>query len=153
VSTPLDLQQWAHRHGVSLLAYTELLRLFNVYPEGAWDRDGPAPGSEAEVSVAVRVECSRRGWRVWRNNVGAGTMDDGSFIRFGLANDSKRLNEALKSSDLIGWTDRGVFVALECKAPGWRYTGTERERAQLAWLQLVVAAGGIGRFVTGVHDL
>lgn len=152
MTTPADLQAWAARNGVSGHAYAQLLRMFNLYPElptvGA-----SVPRGEAEVSVFVRLECSKRGWRVWRNNVGAGTMDDGSHVRFGLANDSKRVNEALKSSDLIGWTDRGQFVSLECKAPGWRYTGTPREQAQLAWLQLVVASGGIGKFVTGVQDL
>lgn len=152
MTAPAELHDWAQRHRLTTLAYAELLRMFNLWPEVP-TVGVSAPQSEAEVSVLIRLECSRRGWRVWRNNVGAGTMDDGSHVRFGLANDSKRVNEALKSSDLIGWTDRGQFVSLECKAPGWRYTGTPREQAQLAWLQLVVASGGIGRFVTGVQDL
>lgn len=151
--SPTDLQQWAIRHDVSIAAYVELLRLFNVYPEAPASAIASTPDSEAAVSVAVRLECSRRRWRVWRNNVGAGALSDGSFVRFGLANDSKRLNEAIKSSDLIGWTDEGHFVALECKAPGWRYSNTSREQAQLAWLQMVRGAGGIGKFVTGVHDI
>lgn len=152
MTAPVYLQQWAMHHGIPAYAYAELLQMFNLWPTHS-QTILPELRNEAEVSVAVRVECSRRGWRVWRNNVGAGTMSDGSFLRFGLANDSQRLNEALKSSDLIGWTDTGRFVALECKTPGWRYTDTPRERAQLAWLQLVARSGGIGKFVTGVQDL
>jgi hypothetical protein len=85
-------------------------------------------------------------------------------VRYGLANDSKELNEAIKSADLIGWRPMrieqrhvgqcvAVFVSRECKKVGWHYTGSDREPAQLAWAQLVTAAGGDAAFCTGVGTL
>jgi hypothetical protein len=91
-------------------------------------------------------------------------MDDGSFIRFGLANESAQMNKLLKSSDLIGidgrpieqrevGLPRGRFVGREMKAPGWVYTGTEREVAQRAFGLLVLALGGDFAFATGPGTL
>lgn len=153
----MTLEQWALRWQVPLDALHELRRAF-----GQSDNP-PAPlvgASEAAVQTRVRLEASRRGMRVFRNNVGGGKLADGSFVRWGLANDSAALNEKLKSSDLIGIrpvviTDThvgstiGQFVSLEVKAAGWRFTGTEREVAQEAWLRLVTSLGGHARFTTG----
>jgi hypothetical protein len=120
--------------------------------------------SEAYSQSQVRLEAPRAGVTLWRNNVGVLTDLTGRPVRFGLANDSRQLNEALKSSDLIGWrpvlitpghVGRTIaqFVSRECKAPGWKYTGTDRERAQKAWLDLVAAAGGDSAFATGPGTL
>jgi len=82
------------------------------------------------------------------------------MVRYGLGNDSAQVNSRLKSSDLIGITPVsvngnpvGVFTSYEIKKPGWRYTGTPREVAQLRWLELVVSLGGIGKFISDVGDL
>lgn len=151
----MTLQQWAARHNVSPQALADLREMFNLDPSR-----GEPPAivdltltSEAGVVAAVRVEASRIGWKLFRNNVGAGKLQNGSFVRWGLANDSERLNEVLKSSDLIGWTDTGRIAAVECKEPGWRYRGDAHELAQLKWLELVSAAGGVGLFVTGPGQL
>ncbi len=120
--------------------------------------------SEAYAQFQVRLEAPTKGVTLWRNNVGVLTDINGRPVRFGLANDSKQLNEALKSSDLIGWRPVLItpghvgrtlaqFVSRECKAPGWTYTGTDRERAQKAWLDLVAAAGGDSAFATGPGTL
>jgi hypothetical protein len=120
--------------------------------------------SEAYSQSQVRLEAPARGVTLWRNNVGVLTDLSGRPVRFGLANDSRQLNAALKSSDLIGWrpvliTPAHVgqtiaqFVSRECKAPGWKYAGTDRERAQKAWLDLVAAAGGDSAFATGPGTL
>lgn len=77
--------------------------------------------------------------------------NDGRMVRYGLGNDSKRLNDVWKSSDLIGIT-RGKFTAVEVKAPGWRGVSTAHERAQAAMLANVNALGGIGFFATSVED-
>ena len=58
--------------------------------------------SEAAVQSQVRLEASRKGGRLFRNNVGAGYAEDGAFIRWGLANDSAQVNKVIKSADLIG---------------------------------------------------
>lgn len=152
-----DLITWAIRHHVSFEAIAELRAIWG-------DRD-PGPStpenvtSEAAVQSRCILEAPRRGIKLFRNNVGALKTEDGRMVRFGLANDSKRRNEVLKSGDLIGidpvlitpahlGRTIGQFVSIECKAPGWRYTGTAHEKAQLTWIQLVIAAGGRAKFVT-----
>jgi hypothetical protein len=115
---------------------------------------------EGEAQNRVRLAASKLGARLWRNNVGAGKLDNGSFIRWGLANDSSAMNETLKSGDLIGIRPVlitaehigcifGQFVSREVKRPGWRYCGTDRERAQKAWIDLVRSLGGDADFTTG----
>lgn len=84
----------------------------------------------------------------------------GRPVRYGLANDSKQANDALKSGDLIGIRrviispdmvghTIGQFVSRECKAPGWKFTGSGREAAQSAWAILVRNYGGDAAFTTG----
>ena len=121
--------------------------------------------TEAHVQSLVRLEAPRLDLRLWRNNVGVLDDEHGRPVRYGLANDSKALNQVLKSSDLIGWRSVTVtpdmvgariaqVVTVECKSEGW--TGpprTPREQAQAAWIKLVVDAGGVGGFVASVADL
>lgn len=52
-----------------------------------------------------------------RNNSGAMFNQYGNMVRFGLGNDSRLTNKRFKSSDLIGITPRGQFVAVEVKCP------------------------------------
>ncbi len=119
---------------------------------------------ERDVQNIIRLEASQKGLRVWRNNVGAGYMQDGTFLRWGLANETKAMNEAFKSSDLIGirpviitsahiGTTVGQFVAREVKPSNWKYSGTKRERAQNAFLELVLALGGDAAFTIGEGSL
>lgn len=120
---------------------------------------------EASVQAAVRLEASRRNWMVWRNNSGAGKLNDGRMIRWGLANESERINKVIKSSDLIGLMPVtitqdmigqtvGVFTALECKRSDWKgFPTDDRERAQERFLQLVRDYGGIGRFINDPEQL
>lgn len=125
---------------------------------------GIKPHTEAFSTSQIRLEAAPKRVRLWRNLVGAGYMDDGSFVRFGLANESDQMNKLLKSSDLIGidgrpieqrevGLPRGRFVAREMKAPGWVYTATEREVAQRAFGLLVTALGGDFAFATGPGSL
>lgn len=114
---------------------------------------------EAGIQSQLRLAASKAGIRAWRNNVGAGYDEDGRFMRWGLANDSAQLNKVLKSSDLIGakpvvitsqmvGSTLGQFWAREVKRATWRYTGTEREVAQLNFITLVQTLGGDARFAT-----
>lgn len=155
------LDEWAAAWGISAEAVRDLrgriLRndLANV-------PSGPAAQyrTESPAQDDVRVEASEQGARLWRNNVGACVTETGSHVRYGLANDSTRVNRRIKSSDLIGirpveilpehvGRTLGQFVAREMKRPGWQYAGTEREIAQLRFLELVNGMGGDACFATG----
>jgi len=116
--------------------------------------------SESDAQARVRLLASRDGARLWRNNCGAGVLQDGSFVRWGLANESHAMNAHIKSGDLIGIAPLiitpahvgqlfGRFVSREVKRPGWAYKGTDRERAQKAWADLINSLGGDAKFTTG----
>lgn len=151
-----SLNAWAARHGIGSDALADLYRVLGIHDE-------PPPAataglSEAAVQTQYRVNQSRLGVRLWRNNRGATYDQAGNFIRYGLANDSAAIDKRLKSSDLIGITPHmvqphdvgrllGIFTSREIKRPGWRYTGTPREQAQRAWLELVISLGGLASFV------
>ena len=150
----MNLNRWAIKWGIPYEATEDLLRIFGVLDDGVAAIEGD---SEGAVQARVRLEASQKGLRLWRNNVGAGCLEDGSFIRWGLANESKEMNKILKSSDLIGIKPVritpemvghvfGQFVAREIKETAWQYSGTEREEAQLAFLQLVLSFGGDAAF-------
>lgn len=150
----MNLNEWAIRWGIPAEALEDLRRRM-----GAVNTDAPVSDalSEAGVQSRVRLEASRKGLRLWRNNVGACYTDEGQFIRYGLANDSHQMNKRIKSPDLVGLKPVriephhvghviGQFTARECKAQGWRYTGTEHEQAQLKFLELVLSLGGDAAF-------
>ena len=101
---------------------------------------------EATNINEVRLEASKLGAILWRNNTGAAKDITGRIIRYGLANESKRMNEEVKSSDLIGMTAEGKFLAIEVKREGWVYSGTPREKAQQRFLRLVNKQGGTAFF-------
>lgn len=154
------LAQWAERHQISQQAITELLAIFGCIPVVV----PQATGSEAAVQAQVRLEAARKGVKLWRNNVGVLPDARGVPVRYGLANDSKRLNEACKSGDLIGWrpvnitqgmvgTTIAQFVSRECKRPGWKFKGDAHELAQLKWAQAVTADGGDAKFTSGEESL
>lgn len=153
----MNINEWAIKWGVPFEAVEELRAQMGVDDNPV--TTGPAQ-DEIGVQQTVRLEASRKGLRIWRNNIGAVHTDDGRFIRYGLANDSKKMNDVIKSSDLIGIRPVvieqkhigftfGQFVAREIKKPGWVYTGTKREMAQLKFLNLVYSYGGDARFATG----
>lgn len=127
--------------------------------------------SEMKKLLDIRVEAAKRGDMLWRNNVGATPSKEVctcSFcgrkttirrtpVRYGLANDSAKLNEFIKSADLIGITRKvitpqdvgqivGQFTSIEVKPDGWKYTGAGREKAQRNWLDLVNNMSGLAVF-------
>jgi hypothetical protein len=76
-------------------------------------------------------------------------------VRFGLANDSAKLNKSVKSSDLIGFTPvRGaaVFTAIECKREDWLWAGSPREIAQQKFHTVVRASGGLAGFARNLEE-
>jgi len=120
--------------------------------------------SEAAALQQIRLEASRRGLYLWRNNSGALYDKDGRLVRYGLGNESSKLNKEIKSSDLIGLFPYiirpqdvgrtvGIFTAIEVKAPGWRAPSNPREEAQARFIALVEKLGGFGQFATGPYDI
>jgi hypothetical protein len=116
------------------------------------------------VQSRVRLEASRKGVTLFRNQVGAMYDERGNFVRFGLANDSAQLNSRIKSADLIGMRPIvitaemvgrtvGQFVSRECKRGDWSFTGDEHELAQLAWAAFVTSMGGDAAIVNGEGTL
>ena len=152
--------EWAARHRVAAVELAAMLHNeFKAY-------DPQHKLSEAHAQQQVRFQVSAAGGLAWRNNVGATPAkcpDCGvkrQPIRYGLANDSKQLNENIKSSDLILAIPRTItpamvgtkiaqFGAIETKRPGWTYTGKGQEAGQAAWLALINSVGGYARFSTG----
>lgn len=149
---------WAVRYGIpaQMLDELQVALLRSCLPE-----ESPLSGkSETAVQQRVRFNAASAGWLVWRNNVGVLEDKDGRHVRFGLCNDSKKLNERIKSHDLVGLrpllvtqahvgTTIGQFVSRECKHGDWRYAGTDREIAQAAFATLVNGLGGDAKFTTG----
>lgn len=116
--------------------------------------------SEAAVQAEVRLEGAEINCPLWRNNVGVLKDERGVPVRFGLANDSKAVNQRIKSSDLIGCKPVlisidmvgqtiGQFVARETKRRNWVYRGNDREQAQLKFMNIVNALGGDAAFANG----
>lgn len=121
---------------------------------GARRKRNPKLPSESQFQNDVRLYVSAQGGAVFRNNVGAMyDADSRRLVRYGLANDSRAMNLQLKSSDLIGWCGDGRFLSIECKAPGWQYRGTSRERAQLKWIEHVRRCGGRAGFAQSLEDV
>lgn len=121
---------------------------------------------ESTVQNLTRLEFANIG-PIWRNNSGAFQGPNGQWVRYGLGNDSSKLNKRIKSSDLIGitpvtayvaslerWAVLGVLTALEVKEPGWVYDPrSERETAQKRFHSIVRASGGFAGFVTNPDDI
>lgn len=152
----MTLHEWAARWQIPRECFNDLLGSAVPLALG-WDQP---VASESRVQSLVRIEAAQHGVHLFRNNVGAGVTIDpdklcercrphGQWIRWGLANDSKRVNDTVKSADLIGFDSRGRFVSRECKDGDWKWRGTARELAQLNWANLVNAHGGDAKIVNG----
>lgn len=121
--------------------------------------------TEQTIQQLVKLEASKTGARLWRNNVGATYTQKGSFIRYGLANDSHAVNSKMKSADLIGikpiviTADMvgcviGQFISREIKSPQWKFDAkSDRDSAQMAWANLIISLGGDACFVTSEGSL
>lgn len=120
--------------------------------------------SEDEIQQMIRAEASANGMGMWRNNNGALPDMTGRPVRFGLGNDSKKINETLKSSDLIGCLPVvitqemvgqvvGIFVACEVKEENWTFNPNDKhEVAQLNYINLVKSKGGKAGFANSIDD-
>lgn len=145
------LDEWAKKWNISYEAIEELKKTFGLLENPMISNRFPL--KEGAVQNLIKLEASQKGCRLWRNNVGALYTQDGSFLRYGLANESSSINKKIKSADLIGikpikitkemiGITIGQFISREVKKENWSYRGTEDEKAQLAWIELINSLGG-----------
>tara|TARA_R100000541_G_scaffold8848_1_gene16457 strand:+ start:844 stop:1365 length:522 start_codon:yes stop_codon:yes gene_type:complete len=161
--------EWARRHPQA--AYElQAIQLAGVMPPAKGEEGHSEDWAQAQVRMAV----ARAGGLAWRNNVGANKTKEVHVcpacafrfevtrppLRWGLCNDSAKLNKVMKSSDLIGGrpivitpSDVGrtilQFFAIEMKKPGWSWSGDSHEQAQAAYGSLVMQKHGFFAFSTG----
>lgn len=127
--------------------------------------------NESAVDDHIALEHPRvTGGVLWRNNVGALLDARGVPVRYGLANDSKKMNEYIKSSDRIGATPRimtqadmgktyAILTAVEVKESDWTFPQPTNKKeyehclAQQRFINLVLSMGGYAGFATGLEDL
>lgn len=154
------LHEWAAEEGITAEQLDRLHRKLGMLGASVIDDRLSQGSSESAVTSIFRLQVSAQGHRYWRNNSGALPDKTGRLVRYGLGNDSSRVNAVLKSSDWVGverhlitpqmvGTYGGFFGSVELKRAGWRYTGDERERAQLNFITLVNSLGGRARFFSG----
>lgn len=86
--------------------------------------------TEADIMRDIQLALTRCGARVFRNNVGVWKLEDGRRVRTGLCKGS---------SDLVGWTHTGRFLALEIKRPGRMRVTKEQQ----AFIDAVNQRGGL----------
>lgn len=165
----MNIHDWAQRWRIPPDAMSELL----VMPLPDMTK---TDATEAATQQDIRLKASQTGRVMWRNNNGATGHElvkcpkcnlkfkpFDRVIRYGLGNDSKRINEAFKSSDLIGITPvvvtpqmigrmLGIFTACEVKRGNWHWSGNPREQGQWNYIQVVNRYGGIGTFAKSVKD-
>lgn len=117
---------------------------------------------EGRASQEVRKRASDWKARLLRNNSGVLNDKLGRPVRFGLGNESPKINKIYKTGDYVGWfpvtitpemvgKTVAVFANLEVKALGFivksDYNPKSREYAQNNFNKLVIANGGIAGFV------
>lgn len=119
--------------------------------------------NEAATQKQIRLATNLTDGLLLRNNSGVWVDGRGIPVRYGLGNDSAKLNKKFKSSDLIGVTPLligprhvgqtwGVFTAIEVKRPGWIYKGTSTEEAQAFFMETIRKKGGIAAFATSPEN-
>ena len=153
------LDAWFKKWNIQKEAIDDLINILDIKKlETNKDSISNDFESESELVNKIRLEACRKGYRLWRNNLGATKTLEGNFVRYGLANDSKIINKEIKSSDLIGikpvfitqdmvGKKIGQFLSVEIKSSNWSYTGTPHEEAQLRWIMLINSLGGDAGFI------
>lgn len=108
--------------------------------------------TEVDLMRQIQVAASRAGHRLFRNNTAQGwvgkfaSMDTDGTVTLRVA---RVLHAGLcvGSSDLIGWTRLGRFLAIEVKMPGGHRTAEQKQ-----FIAAVVAAGGLAGFAESVDQ-
>ena len=123
---------------------------------------------ESRASDEVRLRAAQWGMKLLRNNSGVLPDKYGRPVRFGLGNESVKINKRLKSGDFIGTTPIiitqemvgktvGVFTNIEAKAAGFKeretYPEKSREFGQNNFNKLIVEQGGLAGFASCFQDV
>lgn len=157
----MNFFEWAAMEGLSMAQVRSYQTHLGTYDERLKSVDGL---SEAAVLARCKVRASKLGGRLWRNHKGAAYLSDGTFLRYGLLNDSQRISDEIKSSDLVGGYPLVITAGMvgqtvcqlwlvECKEGGWSYSGDEHEAAQLKFLELGLAMGARATFAQSEEDI
>lgn len=98
--------------------------------------------SESRIQSQVRAVLSHRDsdTRVWRNSVGAGKLENGQYVKWGLqvgSSDLIGIHRCLITEDMVG-SSIGRFFGVEIKTPVGRLT-----REQKIWIETIRSFGGI----------
>lgn len=158
----MTLDQWAVLWGVPPAAM-EQLRTLTLPITDAPRKAVSDAKSEAAVSERILLASAERDdLLMFRNNVGAWKHPEtGRVVRYGLGNESKRVNETIKSADFIGiWRkrvtladvgkDHGLLVSTEAKREDEPLNPNDpRTAAQLRWAQAINSFGGIATIYAG----
>lgn len=154
----MDLTQWATRWQLPPQAIAELQQLTAAYAD-------PNSGkSEEAVASECRLALNQRGIITMRNNVGALKDAKGRWVRFGLCNETKGMNEVIKSSDdicIIPYVVKpkdigrklGVFLGVEHKKRDWVFGSESREVAQAQFQRMISNVGGVGLFANSAQSV
>lgn len=94
--------------------------------------------SETNISAEIQLAASRIGARLWRNQTGKYELADGRWLSSGLC---------VGSPDLVGIAPDGRFLAIEVKKRGGRTS-----EAQIKFINMVCAMGGVSGICTSVED-
>ena len=161
----INLYSWAMKWNIPPAAVDDLRQQMGLDSINVPAPHGGEFASESRVSSAKRLSFAQQGGLLWRNNVGAMQDQTGRVVRYGLANESKKMNTYVKSSDLIGiqptiilnhmvGTTIGKFVAIETKKEGWKYNSNDPHSvAQLKFMELIISRGGTAYFQNSVDGV
>lgn len=154
----MTFDEWALKWALPAQALQEYQELTAATSSPLDDR------SEAFVVSECRLALSHYKVIQMRNNVGVLEDVNGTPVRYGLCNETKQMNQIMKSSDDINilpyvvkpqdvGRKLGLFLGVEHKKPNWVYTGKGRETAQLTFQRMVRAAGGVALFANSAQGL
>lgn len=94
---------------------------------------------ESDLQRLIMLKVSELGHRVLRNNVGVLQDKRGQYVRYGLGTGS---------SDLVGFTNTGRFLAIEIKTATGRATPEQQN-----FIDQVNKVGGLAFIARSVQDV
>lgn len=116
-------------------------------------------GEETNIIQEIRLEASKRGMILFRNNVGAYKDKIGRLVKYGLGNGSSDLiggTPVTITPDMVGAVVL-VLTVIEVKTEeGMKPSGKLAKlhfKDQLEWIERIVKAGGIGKMICRKEDL